>query len=228
MTYDCHLYTTAGGRSVNEDDANYRFDGESGMMVVADGLGGHGNGEAASRSCVDILMRRFPSFSPICDFAAANKQVLELNGPLTTLAAVYIRHNQFQSATVGDTRVYLFRKGNIIFQSPDDSVSQMRVHLGKLKAEQIRTSPDRNRLLAAVGAKKQLKPFLTKKMKLYKDDAVLLCSDGLWELVLETEMKEDLAQSISAEDWCRRLALRLESRLQRDSDNATFLCCLVK
>ena len=229
MTYDCHLYTTPGGRSVNEDSADYLFEDGIGLMAAADGLGGHADGKAASQLCVDTLMQGVYRCDPAADFAHANQLVLELQkGAFSTLAAAYFYHDLLQCVTVGDTRAYVFRNGCIVYQSLDDSVPQMMVSLGELSQEQISSSPDRNRLLSVIGSKKQPKPRFSPKIPLASGDAVLLCTDGAWELLYEAEMLLELVQSSHAKDWCERLALRLTQRQSPVSDNATLLCCMIK
>lgn len=129
---------------------------------------------------------------------------------------------------VGDSRLYHFRNGVVAFQTKDHSVPQTLVNAGDITKEQIRTHPDRNRILRAVGNPDGVKPtILDASRKIQRGDAFLLCTDGFWEYVTETEMAVDLAKSATPKDWLGWMELRLIGKVETGYDNYSALALFV-
>jgi len=102
------------------------------------------------------------------------------------------------------------------------------VAAGEITREQIRYHEDRNRLLRAVGNPEGAKPtILESAQPVRPGDAFLLCTDGLWEQVTETEMAVDLVKSSTAMEWLKRMELRLMTKVKADHDNYTALALFV-
>lgn len=246
MDFNVYSYTNQGGRDYNEDYSGYRQEGERGAFVLADGLGGHGFGEVASKLAVDYILSAMgnvwdateetvPSLSDdvlITLIDGANKAILECqNANLeyknmrTTIAAAFVTGDIFRYINVGDSRVYYFKNGCLYAQSKDHSVSQMAVDLGEITQEEIRYHDDRSKLLKVLGDVETLNITKTEpQIKIDNGDAFLLCSDGFWEYVFETEMELDLVKSSTPEEWCGFMCRRLLRRVTGNNDNFTVLC----
>lgn len=231
MIIDSAKYTCAGGHDVNED--SYLCRGDKGIFIVADGLGGHSDGEKASNAAVKY-------FEESCNgnyteefitelMEGANTQVLKNgDGGKTTVAAAFTENGRFIYANAGDSRVYYFHDGKIIAQTKDHSVCQASVDMGLIRPEDIRGNEDRSRLLKVLGGEEKLN---IKKhyppISVQNGDAFLLCTDGFWEYVYETEMEADLLKSDSADIWLKYMLKRQILRAQNKGDNYTAVCGII-
>ena len=231
---DFAFYSDVGGRSDNEDAYLAKQLPGGSLFIVADGLGGHDSGEMASSSAVhgvkEYLLR-----TPGADVAAAiqyaNEVVLDLQQKLsskmkTTVALALVTEEKTVIAHVGDTRVYAFSGGKILRRTLDHSASQLAVSVGEIRPEDIRTHEDRNILIRALGAGEQVK---VDSFTLDNRDfsALLLCSDGFWEYVLEDEMESALASTKTAEKWLYQMrAIQLRKAPQKCDNNTAIAVML--
>ena len=114
-----------------------------------------------------------------------------LNSMKTTLAVTVIEDRMIYGAYIGDSRIYIFEKGKITYQSLDHSVPQMLVSAGELPPKKIRNHPDRNRLLRVLGDReREIKPQIIPSYRMGRAASILICTDGFWENVLESEMEK--------------------------------------
>ena len=237
MQLDVASYTDIGGREVNEDSTLIRREESFVIAAVADGLGGHGGGKTASSRAVQSLEEQEsllitldePSLRAAC--AQANRAVLDEQTPQvrmkTTLALAVIGESAIALMHVGDSRVYLFRAGNIAYQSQDHSVSQLAVLTGTIKPEQIRFHEDRNKVLRSLGSEAGAEPDIRLMDEpLRQGDAVLLCTDGFWEFVTEREMLRALWHAKNAEDWIARMKRLIQRRAGKNNDNNSAVAVL--
>ncbi len=219
-----------GGRSQNQDYLGCKEEADGGYFVLADGLGGHGGGEHASKIAVETLLKTPPKtleqFGDCFETAhqaiqAVQKQSLELSQMASTVAALSIRGQQAIWGHVGDARIYLIRDQKIIHQSKDHSIPQLLVSDGEITADQIRHHPDRNRLHRALGdSHTQIKARLVKTPQpVEKGDVFLLCSDGFWEWVTEEKMLAYLLLSDSANGWLQAMKKHLQNNANGNFDN---------
>lgn len=232
---DSATLTRIGGRTVNEDCAARARKGDSELIVVCDGLGGHGFGEVASKTAVDAVIAAFAEFGKDDDFleraaniaqeAVLDKQAesLRYHDMRTTLVLLRVSNGCAQWLHVGDSRLYMFRGRNVLAQTEDHSVPGMLVKMGELKLKQIRNHPDRNRVLRVVGDKDMgLKYDVSERVPVQPGDAFLLCTDGYWELIEEKHMIKLLKKSSSALDWLESMAEIVEKNgSSRNMDNYT-------
>lgn len=233
MRFLTHTISRGGGRDINQDAAEHSIAGEQACWVLADGLGGHGGGEEASRLATESVMQAFRAHaecSPSAlrtyiEFArgAVVKRQEEstiFNGMRTTLVVLVSDMRQALWAHVGDTRLYLFRDGQLARQTRDHSVPQAMVDAKQLDARKIRQHEDRNRLLRSIGGKEDVRATIEENPHLLRPgDAFLLCTDGFWEYVTETAMEVDLAKSATPADWLRCMELRIRGEAPADQDN---------
>lgn len=210
--------TNQGDRRVNEDSIGQYVEGDVGLFIVADGLGGHGAGEIASHYVVDRYLKCWRSeynhsaeryFSFV--FADIQSGLLALQNEMhrdmkSTAAAVFLTDKRLAICHIGDTRVYVFGKKKLIWRTLDHSVPQMLVSAGKMKEKDIRFHPDRNRLLRALGEEGEVVDCDMYSLNLSSNvDAILICSDGFWEYVEEREMIRTLYHADGAEGWIRAM-----------------------
>lgn len=154
MQFDSAFYSQPGGRPANEDSVTVLRYGKCLLALAADGLGGMGNGDVASKDAAENLARMLSGQDVdedlLCDaIQEENSRILDMHRDgsrmMTTVAALWTDGAQTLTATVGDTRVYQFRSGQIIFQSVDHSVAQLSVFSGEITQAQApglpRTKP---------------------------------------------------------------------------------------
>ncbi|MDH6064611.1 PP2C family protein-serine/threonine phosphatase [Umezakia ovalisporum] len=209
--------------------------------VIADGMGGMSQGELASKLAVQIVLEE--SISPnlktpeqrnewlIALFTKVNESVATyVQDGGTTLSVILAMAQQLMIAHVGDSRIYLLRQGEIRQLSEDHSLIAMLVASGQITLEESINHPDRNVLTKFLGAKQRLSDGYVQDlsrtnqelaMKLENEDILLLCSDGVWDLVRENELLEIFNPH---EDLQLSVDQSIEKVLQRGaSDNATLL-----
>ncbi len=235
----CFLSET-GGRSRNEDACGYWTSDEGCCWVVSDGAGGHGSGDVASRLVVSTVLRQFsahPRVEP--DEAstllqAANDAVVreKTNGntrddmhATAVLLLIDPRRGLAVWGHVGDTRIYLFRRGRVAYQTRDHSLVQNMIDAGYGSTDMIRTHPQRSLLTSAIGSVESLPLSVSAEpLALQVGDVFLLCTDGWWEYVEESDMERLLGESASCEGWLASMGALVRSRAPAENDNYTAVC----
>lgn len=223
-------YTDQGGRDRNEDTVAVRaLDGDRACAVVADGLGGHGGGDAASQTAARVIMEGWNGSADTAGLTAlaqkAHEQIRAMQTPVcrmkSTLAALELERDRMVWAYAGDTRIYHFVNGSLVWQTQDHSASRIAVALGQITPDQIRFHEDRSRIYRALGIEGDLAAD-TGEQKLERGKhAFLLCSDGFWEYVYEAEMERTLKAAPDPERWLRAMRAFLDGRISADNDNNT-------
>lgn len=170
------------------------------LFIVADGMGGHKAGEFASRFTVEVVKDELaksteegPEAMIRQAITSANQRLLEtakqdskLEGMGTTLIVATVIERTLYFANVGDSRLYLLNN-DIKQVSKDHSLVQEMVRLGGIKQEDAKNHPDKNIITRAIGAKEQVEvDFYEYRLK--KGDIVLMCTDGLSNMVEDTEI----------------------------------------
>lgn len=229
-------YYTATGKRQNNEDAVSLLEGSKGLLaIVADGLGGHEAGEVASSTAVSamnrILQRRIPDEDELIDaIHQVNREIYEMQNPRqqmrTTLAVLWMGDHCVLAANVGDSRIYQFRNGKIIYQSIDHSVAQLAVLVGELDQNEIRSSKDRNKLIRVLGDAKSPKVD-SEELEIQPGDRFLLCSDGFWEPVTEAFMLETAGESQTARQWLQLMRQEIERANNPMQDNHTAIAMIV-
>ena len=124
-------------------------------------------------------------------------------------------------AYAGDTRIYHFVDGALVWQTKDHSASRIAVSLGQITPDQIRFHEDRARLYRALGIEGELTVDGGGTKLERGRHAFLLCSDGFWEYVYEAEMERTLAAASGPEQWLDAMRALLDARVPADNDNNT-------
>ena len=170
------------------------------LLTVADGMGGHKAGDFASSYTVNVLkdeLKKTPMDKPEeilrSVVSIANHKLIEaasrdikLEGMGTTLVAATVVGNTLYFANVGDSRLYLIND-KIRQLSKDHSLVEEMVRLGGIKAEEARNHPDKNIITRAIGVKEDVEPDIY-EYRLKKGDMILMCTDGLSNMVEDEDM----------------------------------------
>ena len=194
-------------RELNED--TYYSDGELGLWLVADGMGGHEFGEVASALARDAVVREVRAGRSLTEaIRSADEEIIRQSKrradslPMgTTMVALRVTDNKFELAWVGDSRAYLWN-GQLRQLSSDHSYVQELIDQGAITPEQARSHPHRNVVTQALGVTdpESLK-VETISGELRAGFQILLCSDGLTEEVDDAMIATLLGQSeLSAQE----------------------------
>ena len=229
----CAKYTSEGKRTNNEDNFSVVINEDNHLSLVADGLGGHLNGEVASQIAVDIIAgslqkKPFNSVSLMQAISDANDAIrnADISGH-TTIAALWICKNKAVAAHVGDTRIYQFRNGEIIYQTMDHSIIQLSVMMGEADSNDVRHHHDRNSLFRVLGEEQNELVIDITELSVQPGDRFLLCSDGFWEPVTEADMLRSAAQSSGAKEWLSYMQQIVYDAADPNQDNHTAIAIIV-
>jgi PPM family protein phosphatase len=198
--------TDAGKVRQNNEDALLVGEGQDEtLFVVADGIGGFEAGEVASSLAVDVLKDLPPGESFKAAIGEANRRIVaagrgdeKLSGMGTTVVAIRFGGTQVEPvaevAHVGDSRAYLMRGGDMKPITEDHSLVAELVRSGDLTRDQAAEHPQKNLITRALGADEEV-DVDTAVLSVEAGDRILLCSDGLSDMVSEAGISEILAQS---------------------------------
>lgn len=224
-------------RAVNEDSffvGNQPIGRLSNLYLVADGLGGHAAGDAASKITVEAVVDycRMAEENDLEElfknaFEEANDKVQAYSQTIdklyemgTTLVSLTKWQDKYYIANIGDSRAYLFRNGVLEKITKDHSLVQKLQEEGVITEEEAFTHEKRNLILRAVG----MEPFLnvdTYTLPAEKGDILMLCSDGLSNFLRRQEMQEMFCQEENSEILTRKL---IDTALANGgSDNITVV-----
>lgn len=178
------------------------------LAIIADGMGGCEGGQHASRIAVETVKKIY-SESNLEDpqqrlnsaFAEAHRQVRLkaeqvpiLRGMGTTLTAFAVVNDRLYYAHVGDSRLYLLKRGTLTQLTRDHSLVAQLVANGMVAPEEAENHPQKHVLTAAIGVTERSQPDVpSEPLPLAPSDVLLLCTDGLWGQVSEKEMANILA-----------------------------------
>ena len=178
------------------------------LFLLADGMGGHNSGEVAS----DIAVKTFSEYyyhqkgnvkkAMLYAIQKANDAVYKascqdvaLKGMGTTLTAVSVHQQKITLAHTGDSRCYIFKNDTATQLSRDHTWVQHLLQNGEITAEEIKTHPQRNMLVSALGIKPEVEADIVTIDEAFEpEDTLLLCSDGLYEYITEQEMLQSIQQ----------------------------------
>lgn len=248
MKIRCSAQSDVGrGRSLNED--SFAVDGDRGLFVVADGMGGHGNGEVASRIVADVVRDRLATAATRGlswgstkgnggqrlrqALEEANKKVLEvargdssLAGMGATAVVVTIEDGgEAYLANVGDSRAYRLRSGSLNQLTDDHTWVREQVSAGLLSETQALRHPFRSVVTRALGGDEDVVVDV-KELDPSPGDLYLLCSDGLTAVLGDDEICALLEAREPLPTLCRRLVDAANER--GGPDNITVILVAVE
>ena len=236
---------------VREDNEDfYSADDNLNLYVVADGMGGHRAGEVASRIAVEIINKNyreltdsqtpmellygFPDHSlslrgnyVLSSIRLANRVIFEMAGNFeeykgmgTTIAVLAVLPGLLICANAGDSRIYLLRNGEIEKLSEDHTIVNQHVNMGFMTEEEAENSPLKHVLAKNLGAADYVEPEIFELEPSY-NDKLLLCSDGLTDVVSDDELAMMINAEKEPDSLCRSC---IDRALQRGGhDNTTVI-----
>lgn len=212
MRFSIYQESKKGGRKSNQDRMGYCFTRDALLMIVADGMGGHLQGDMAAQIAVQTVGSMFqqqatptlrtPQRFLEASVLEAHRQILLYRtaqglseSPRTTIVACVVQGGAAYWAHVGDSRLYWIRSGEVIAQTRDHSKIQSMIQQGLASPAEIDTHPDRNKLFNCLGSPELPTVELSRKMTLKPGDTLFLCTDGLWSAVIEDAIGSAFASS---------------------------------
>jgi len=243
---DFATFTDAGEKERNEDaiKACVNIDHSVLGFILADGLGGHGNGEIASNFAIERAGDAVKTAGKISEifidqcFDRSQELLMEEKERTgythikTTMVVLLITSAGIaQWGHIGDSRLYLFRKGKMLRRTLDHSVPQMLAISGQIQESEIRRHPDRSILLRAMGVEWDAPMYEIdeRKWKMRKGDAFLLCSDGFWEWIEENAMIKLINKYRTARESLLAMAEAAKATGKgQDMDNLSAILVKVK
>jgi len=215
-------------RQINEDSfyiPSETDDNSIMLFIVADGMGGHMAGEVASKEAVDAVVRyinenyekeaknvRSNLINLINEsILYANKQIYEkslsdfnLSGMGTTFAIALIHKESLYIGHVGDSRIYLLRKNNLYQLTRDHSYVEELVSSGTITREEAANHPQKNIITRALGTEEVVEIDICVR-KFYKNDTLILCTDGLSNMIDEETIKTTVENSETSKEAAEKL-----------------------
>ena len=233
FNFEISYLSEQGDRPVNEDSLVIEHSDENILLSVADGLGAHGGGDISSKIATNIIKEKYMKIAKpkakiihnifqYVDDAIVAEQTDELKMK-TTLACVLCRHKWIYAAHLGDTRIYTFKNGKETYLTVDHSVAYEEVMKNHGTLDDIRKNPNRHILKAALGVGKIRKPDMFRQ-KIKNNLSVLICSDGFWEHVNESEMLDTLKNTATAHDWLEAMQKCHSEKADSFNDNYSAIC----
>lgn len=186
-----------GGRPTNQDRVAYSYSTDAVLLLLADGMGGHLHGEIAAEIAVRITLSRFereakPRIANPKEFLtdsllAAHRAIEDYavthamaESPRSTFVACVVQDKVAHWIHAGDSRLYLYRKNDLINRTRDHSRVQHLVDAGVITTKMAETHPDRNKIYSCVGGPMTPQFDLSDPVTLQQDDIFVLSSDGFW------------------------------------------------
>ena len=210
MRFSVYQISRKGGREKNEDRMGYCYTRDSGLFALADGMGGHPEGEVASQLALQTLSAMFqrdakPTLADPLRFLqesiiAGHHQLLRyanqralIDTPRTTIVACLLQGNAAYWAHCGDSRLYMVRGEKLIARTRDHSYSELQHTISHVVPMGERFN--RNVLFTCLGSPGKPVVDTVGPMLMQPGDRMLLCSDGLWGTVADTVITEMLARN---------------------------------
>jgi adenylate cyclase len=236
-------YKSDVGRVRTSNEDSFYVDEEGGLFIIADGMGGHQGGEVASKIAVEVISgflkdkisREAPSevnFELIMKaLFKANDEVrmkgesdLSLRGMGTTVVLAFCRDNDLHIAHIGDSRAYLIHEGKIQQLTEDHSVITQMVKTGNLTKEEAKNHKLKHMLSQALGTSTYLAPDI-QMFNWVAGDYVLLCSDGLTDMLNDQELLSTILECSIGEpqEGCEMLVDLANKKGGRDNITVILL-----
>ena len=237
MRFSVYQISRKGGREKNEDRMGYCYTRDSGLFALADGMGGHPEGEVASQLALQTMAALFqrdakPTLADPLRFlhdaiVAGHHQLLRyatekalIDTPRTTIVACVMQGNAAFWAHCGDSRLYLVRGDKLIARTRDHSYTELQETLSKVVP--MGEKFNRNVLFTCLGSPGKPVVDTAGPLLLQPGDRMLLCSDGLWGSVADSMIAEQLAQR-TISDAVPELVEQALRNAGPKSDNVTVI-----
>src|SRR4051812_31444488 len=242
MRFSVYQESHVGGRKNNQDRMGYSFTRDALLLILADGMGGHIQGETAATIAMQTIGSLFQqNANPYVkkpekfleeSFLAAHREIHRYRAinnlpetPRTTIVACIVQHNSAYWAHCGDSRLYWMRQGQILARTRDHSRIETLIAQGKVDPSERDTHPDRNKLFNCLGAPTMPIVEVSRRASLQAGDVILLCSDGLWAVLPDHVLAQQL-QSSTIVRAVPELISSATSIAGKNSDNVTALAMM--
>ena len=237
MKFSVFQVSRKGGRQLNEDRMGYSYTRSSGILLLADGMGGHPEGEVAAQLALQAISAMYqkqanPEITDVAAFLtsavmAAHRQIIKyaiekgmLDTPRTTVVAVVVQDGTAHWVHCGDSRLYLVRGGKLVTRTRDHSYME-QPPIGQ-SASKAAERMNRNILFTCLGSPTKPVFDISGPIPLQQGDKILLCSDGLWGSLDD----DDIVRQLSGKPVGQAVPALVESALQKagaSSDNVTVI-----
>lgn len=221
---------TDTGRYRDHNEDAFQLVPALGIAVLADGMGGHNAGEVASELAISTTLTILEQTAGLSAhdrletaIQAAHANVLEkaaessrYKGMGTTIVAVLLEKNSLTVAHVGDSRLYLLRKGKLSSLTNDHSLLQEFIDKGLYSPQEAKEKVARNILTRAIGLENTLSVDIAEH-SVQSGDRYLICSDGLYEMVSDADIADVLNSSLRGDALCEELIDHANARGGKDN-----------
>ncbi|MEO6117553.1 MAG: protein phosphatase 2C domain-containing protein [Methylotenera sp.] len=239
MKFTIFQNSRQGPRPYNQDRLAYSYSKDALLLVVADGMGGHKNGEIAAQLAVTTMTEAFqrlavPMLSSPAKFLIEHIQQIHdmidqltqeremLESPRTTIVAAVVQRGMLYCAHVGDSRLYHFRDGHLLYRTEDHSIVQSLYNKGMIEKGDMSTHPYRHKVYSCLGGDTPPKIDLSDRHELAEGDTIVLCTDGVWGAVADDHMKRIL-NNPSINESITELLNQAEYVSQQQGDNMSAI-----
>ena len=234
MQFSIFEATHLGSREKNEDRMGYSYTREAGLFALADGMGGHPEGEVAAQIALETMSALFqreaqPRMADVPSFLgrglmSAHHQIIRyassrgmMDTPRTTLVAAVVQRGQLHWVHCGDSRMYVVRGGQLLKRTRDHSYLEAKASSGASLKD-----VNRNVLFTCLGSTVRPMFDVGGPIVLQDQDRVMLCSDGLWGTLDDDIITRGMAERPLAEG----MPLLIDQALKKGGprcDNVTVL-----
>ena len=239
MKFTIFQNSRQGPRPYNQDRLAYSYSKDAMLLVIADGMGGHRHGEVAAQLAVTTMTDAFqhlatPSLTSPAKFLIEHIQQVHdmidqlaqdqdmLEAPRTTIVAAVVQRGMLYCAHAGDSRLYHFRNGHLLYRTEDHSIVQSMYNKGMITKAEMANHPYRHKIYSCLGGDVPPKIELADRQELVEGDTVLLCTDGLWGAVSDEQIKQILCGSSISDNVTQLLDLA-ESAGKENGDNMSAI-----
>jgi serine/threonine protein phosphatase PrpC len=228
-----------GDRQGNEDRVGYSYGRDVLLMAIADGMGGHIDGEVAAEIAVSEITKRFQQEArnklrkPL-DFLAsaiqsAHRAIVShavehnlLECPRTTCVACIVQNGSAYWAHAGDSRLYVLRRGELVATTQDHSRVQLMIDAGEITVEAAARHPERNKIFSCLGGVVPPQISTSKEFALQTGDTILLSTDGFWAQI-PGNILANMLRKQTVVDLMPGLITEAHRRAKGESDNITVV-----
>ena len=239
------FFKDIGGREEQQDaGAIFQLENQT-FMVVADGMGGHKGGALASSTLLKIAENKFlfhnnsiknsPRYFFDTIIEETKKELAKICkndtiDPNTTVIFALIKNNSIYYAYIGDSRLYLFEKEKkLIFRTRDHSLPEMLFQDKQIEEKEISTHPQQNVLTKSIGIDSlDIAQYGEIKLTKHKEYRLMLASDGLWAMIQEKELYNELFSEKSLEVSTKKLLSIAKHRGGNNGDNISIATLNIK
>ena len=239
MRFTIFQDSRTGDRKGNEDRVGYSYSSDVLLMTIADGMGGHIDGEVAAEIAVTEITRRFqqearnklkkPFDFLVSSIQSAHRAIVShavehnlLECPRTTVVACIVQNGSAFWAHAGDSRLYVLRRGELVAQTQDHSRVQMMIDAGEITPEMAARHPERNKIFSCLGGVVPPQIATGREFALESGDTVMLSTDGFWAQI-PGNILGGMLRKQTLVDVMPGLLVEAQRRAKGESDNLSLV-----